>query len=272
MGHNPGDAAFAAAEYPTRAQLNRLVDQSDLSLPEVFRRVCEVSAEALRVERAGVWLFVNDDRLLRCVSLFERSKRRHSKGACLPLSDTSAYLRAVSTNRLLACESARTDPRTAELRDHYLTPNGITSRLDASLVRDQRLVGVICHEHVGPPRDWSDADRALAQSVADLVTQKMRTTERDFRNSRHCPPSVTLHPAPQAVYQEFHNALSEILASAEGIYRMPGLPPAVIDRLRRITEAANRSVSLLRQTHEPPPKADEGTGEHQPLPSTPDDS
>ena len=50
----------------------------------------------------------------------------------------------------------RTDPRTAELGVAYFAPNGITSVLDAPLIRDDRLVGVLCHEHVGPARTWTD--------------------------------------------------------------------------------------------------------------------
>jgi signal transduction histidine kinase len=268
MAQNPAAADLVPAVDPTRVQLTRIVDQPDLPLPEVFRRVCEVSADALRVERAGVWLFVNGDRVLRCVCLFERSKRRHSKGACLPLADSSAYLRAVTAAPLLACESARTDPRTAELRDTYLTPNGITSLLDAPLVRDQRLVGVICHEHVGPPRDWTDADRALARSVADLVAKKMRAAEGDLRTSnRSVPTMTTIGQVSRSLGHDFRNALAEILANAELIAHIPGLPPGVADRLARISEAADRSVALLRTLLEPTPKPDEDTGEHEPLPA-----
>src|SRR5690348_11215349 len=149
MSARPTAAHDRPAVESPRAAMARLADLPDLPLPEVFRRVCEAAADALRVERVGVWLFVTGDKVLRCVSLFERSKRRHGKGTCLSLAEFPSFLRAVSAAQLLPCTAARSDPRTAELRDPYLAPLGITSVLDAPLVRDGRLVGVVCHEHVG---------------------------------------------------------------------------------------------------------------------------
>src|SRR5439155_13133332 len=116
-----------------------------LPLPEVFRRVCEAAADALRVERVGVWLLVNHDKALRCVNLFERSKRQHSKGATLQVADFPRYFQTVAGLPALPTACAREDPRTAELRAAYLEPLGISSMLDAPLVRDGRMIGVVCH-------------------------------------------------------------------------------------------------------------------------------
>jgi two-component system, cell cycle sensor histidine kinase and response regulator CckA len=251
----------------------RLAADPGLPLPEVFRRVCEAAADAVRVERVGVWLFVNGDRALRCVSLFERSKRKHSKGACVPLAVPSEYVRAVSTAALLAAPEARTDPRTAELGAAYLTPNGITSVLDAPLMRDDRLVGVLCHEHVGPPRVWTDPERRTACAAADLVVARMTAAESALRS----PNRVDAAPArpPRDAGHEFRNVLNEILAHAELVVRTPGLPASAASRLDKLIAAAHRGGALLRTLlGEPAPaKADapttsalsDDTGEHEPL-------
>ena len=68
-------ADAASALETVRQFLARLADQPDLALPEVFRRVSEMACETLQVERAGIWLFVNGDRVLRCVNLFEQTRR-----------------------------------------------------------------------------------------------------------------------------------------------------------------------------------------------------
>jgi len=93
---NPTVGEVLPTAETVRNDLGRLADQADLPLPELFRRVCEAAAESLRVERAGIWLFVNGDKVLRCVSLFERSKRKHAKGACLSLAECPAFLRAIA--------------------------------------------------------------------------------------------------------------------------------------------------------------------------------
>lgn len=251
----------------------RLAAEPGAPLPEVFRRVCEAAADAVRVERVGVWLFVNSDRALRCVSLFERSKRRHSKGACMPLAVPSEYLRAVSTAPLLAAPEARTDPRTCELGATYLAPNGITSVLDAPLMRDDRLVGVLCCEHVGPSRAWTDPERRAARAVADLVVARMSAAETALRS-----PNRVEAPAPRAARNtghEFRNVLNEIAAHAELVIRVPGLPAAAAARVEKLLAAANRGAALLRTLlGEPEPVAadvptatalSDDTGEHQPL-------
>ncbi|MFO0797304.1 MAG: GAF domain-containing protein [Gemmataceae bacterium] len=246
----------------------------DAPLPEVFRRICEAAADAVRVERVGVWLFVNDDRALRCVSLFERSKRRHSKGACVPLAVPSEYVRAVAMAPLLAAPEARTDPRTAELGDAYLAPNGITSVLDAPLMRDDRLVGVLCHEHVGPPRAWTEAERRAARAAADVVVARMTAAESALRS----PNRVEAPPAPRAertAGHDFRNVLNEIMAQAELVARTPGLPPSAAARVEKLIAATHRGSALLRTLlGEPAPPESEAptatglsddTGEHKPL-------
>ncbi len=254
---------------PARVLAVRLTAEPDLPLPEVFRRVCEAAADAVRVERAGVWLFINGDRALRCVSLFERSKRKHSKGACVPLAVPSEYVRAVSAVPLLEAPEARTDPRTAELGAAYLAPNGITSVLDAPLMRDDRLVGVLCCEHVGPPRAWTDPERTVARAVADLVVARMTAAEAALR-----APNKLCEPAPlpaRGAAHDFRNVLNEILAHAELVKLTPGLPAPAGVRVEKLIAAAHRGADALRallgepSPAKPSPPVSDDTGEHEPL-------
>jgi GAF domain-containing protein len=251
----------------------RLAADPAAPLPEVFRRVCEAAADAVGVERVGVWLFVNGDRALRCVSLFERSKRKHSKGACVPLAFPSEYVRAVAMTPLLAAPEARTDPRTAELGAAYFTPNGITSVLDAPLMRDDRLVGVLCCEHVGPPRAWTDPDRRAARTAADLVVARMSAAETALRSPNRVdqPPARTERNAGH----EFRNVLNEIVAHAELLKRTPGLPAAAAARVEKLLATAHHGGALLRTlladpepvtvVAPPAPVLSDETGEHEPL-------
>ena len=80
--------------------------------------------------------------------------------------------------RALAAHDARTDPRTSEFTDEYLAPRGITSMLDASLRLSGEVVGVICHEHVGPQRQWTADEVSFAGQMADRVSQALADEER----------------------------------------------------------------------------------------------
>jgi hypothetical protein len=267
----------AAAAEP--GALARLAARTDLALPELFRQVCEIASDTLHVERTGVWLFVNGDRTLRCVSLFERSKRRHSKGAWLSLSESPAYLEAVASAPLLACEQARMDPRTAELGETYLAPNGITSLLDAPLVRDDRLIGMFAIEHVGPPREWTNEERAFGRSVADIIVGKMKTAETSLK-AAHWPVVVPVSrcagPADREPHAEvdrelahdLRNRFTEILANANLIGLLPHLPPGAAARLEKIRLAVEQGLARLGSSDDSASCSSDDTGEHQPLPQS----
>lgn len=259
-----------------RQHLARLA-APELPLPEVFRRACEAAVENLRVERAGIWFFVNNDQVLRCVNLFERSSRKHAKGACLSLGDCPAFLRAIASAPLIPCESVRTDPRTAELTGNYFAPLGIASTLDAPLTRDGRLIGVLFCEHVGSPRGWSDADRTFALALSEFVVERMKTAEGQLKTLKPptqyvvTPPAV---PTPVRLAHELKDLLAEIEVLARSAAKT-GIP----ERYRRIAEAASRGQGIVRKLFDSQTEtaehetlrdcaADDDTGEHPALPAT----
>jgi two-component sensor histidine kinase/ActR/RegA family two-component response regulator len=94
------------------------------------------------------------------------------------------YFRSIEEDRTIAADDARTDERTSEFSRDYLVPLGITSMLDAPIRRAGKLVGVICHEHVGPPRSWTLEDQAFAGSVADFVAMTLDAHERRRTEAR----------------------------------------------------------------------------------------
>ena len=99
-------------------------------------------------------------------------------GASLEAAAYPAYFRALESGRAVAASDAHRDPRTAELAADYLAPLGIGAMLEAPIRHDGRLVGVVCHEHVGPPRQWLLDEKSFAASIADLVAMALDAGER----------------------------------------------------------------------------------------------
>ena len=135
--------------------LTKLRIEDGIALETGFRRVTETAADLLNVERVGVWLLVDERRALRCVDLFERSKATHSAGITLHVGAFPEYFAALERRKTVPAEVALTDPRTAGLAYVHLTPLGITSMLDATIFVGGEAVGVVCHEHIGAPREWT---------------------------------------------------------------------------------------------------------------------
>ena len=226
------------------------------SLIAVFRRACELAARAIRVERVGVWMFIEDRTAIRCVALFERGENEYSEGAILRVADFPTYFSSLQIRKAVPAELATSDPRTAELAAAYLHPLGITSMLDAGIYRGTDLVGVVCHESVGPPRAWTTEDRDFAGSVADLLALKMeaatveelRTVCRTQQDRLFGLEKAEAQAQLAAgVAHDFRNLLTVILGHAELLGARTDLPADVRPQLQAMTEAAARGTDLVQE-------------------------
>jgi signal transduction histidine kinase len=252
----PTPEAFHRPSERARLEMARLVVQVDQPLPAVFRKLCEIAAETLRVERVGIWLLTVDRHALRCANLYERSRREHSEGITLQVSEFPEYFRTIETRRALPSEFAQTDPRTAELRDAYLVPLHISSMLDAPILKDGEMIGVVCHEQVSVPREWTTEDRDFAMSVADAVCSKIKSAELLIAKSaisHHAelaPGGDRLEMVGRlaaGVAHDFKNLLTVVMGNAGLIARRTDVPEDVILRANQIAQAAERGTAMVRE-------------------------
>lgn len=147
-------------------------------LPEAFKVITELAANAICCERVSVWLLSEDRSTLRCSTLYLLSKGVHTLEAEVRAAHYPQYFETLTSDRVIDAHNARFDPRTAELADDYLIPNDITSMLDAVVRVGGEEVGVVCFEHTTTPRVWSSDEVAFAGEVADQVSQTLLNRER----------------------------------------------------------------------------------------------
>jgi diguanylate cyclase (GGDEF)-like protein/PAS domain S-box-containing protein len=167
-----------------------LAKQDDSDLERSLRRLTEASAATLEVARVGVWFFDETHSEIVCQCLVTGPDGGFEKGARLKASEYPRYFAALEESRVVAAEDARRDPRTSEFSPGYLEPLGIGSMLDAPIRLHGRLIGVVCHEHVGGSREWPLEEREFASSIADLValaqeTALERRTAAELREERN---------------------------------------------------------------------------------------
>jgi transcriptional regulator with GAF, ATPase, and Fis domain len=134
-----------------------------------IRRVNEAATSTLGVQRVSVWYCDPEKTKIWCVDLFERDVARHSAGAELFARDFSPYFRALRSERTIAAHDAHVDPRTSCFSKVYLEPLGITSLLDVPIWLGRKMVGVVCHEHVGPKRFWTKDEETFAYLMSNFV-------------------------------------------------------------------------------------------------------
>ena len=142
-----------------------------------FRAITEMAVEVLGIAQASVWLTRPDSETLDCADIFTASDRRHDRGLSLLAHDHPVYFEALRQARIIATDDARTDPRTASFASFFVE-HDITALIDAPVLLQGQVVGVVCCEQTGPPRSWTPEEVAFAGSLADFAALALAGEER----------------------------------------------------------------------------------------------
>lgn len=175
---------FFALEYQNA--LVRMAKEDNTNWEKSIRRIAKADAETLKVERVSVWLYNRNRSEIVCECLYKLSEDACEKGQSLRARDFPRYFEAMEENRTVAADNAQTDLRTSEFTEVYLKPLDITSMMDVPVRLHGKVIGVVCHEHTGPLREWTLGDQDFAASVADLVSlayeaDRRRRAETELR-------------------------------------------------------------------------------------------
>lgn len=152
------------------------LDDGDLDAALVV--ITEAATAGMSCDRASVWLYDDARSKIDCVDLHEAPKAAHTSGVALARADFPGYFDALAESRQIVADDAHRHPATREFSEPYLAPLGIGAMLDAPIRFHGQTVGVVCHEHVGPARAWTQDEQNFAASLADLVARAMEARDR----------------------------------------------------------------------------------------------
>lgn len=236
-----------------RLQLSRL--QLDAGLPRLFQQLTTISAQALEVGRVGIWFFDYGAQVVKCEALFD--ERGNDAPPPLPMGPLKHYVDAVRELRFVATADAQKDPHTQELRE-YLEAWNITSMLDAAVYRNGQVVGIVCHEHSGPPREWRREERQFAATVADLVSHFLEVDGRITAQQQAHEFELKLKDAHRldalgrmaaGVAHDLNNLLTVITTGIDVLKRGNGLEvlPDMEESARHASALVGQLMSLGRR-------------------------
>lgn len=143
-----------------------------------LRAITETAADALDIDRVSVWLIDEGRQKLVCEDMFDRRHAEHSEGTVLESHQYPAYFAALETEEVIAADNAHIDVRTREFSASYLTPLGIGAMLDAPIRVAGSVRGVVCHEHVGGPREFQIDEQNAASYLASLASLTLEFRRR----------------------------------------------------------------------------------------------
>jgi PAS domain S-box-containing protein len=183
------------------------MDKSDLR--GALAAIIERTASTLEVRRVSIWRLESggDGEEISLMDLYDLEAAAHRSGPLsLRAADYPAYFEALHAKSYIVANDAVTDSATKEFATTYLGPLGISSMLDVPVWEQGRLEGVVCLEHVGPPRVWSDDAVDFAASVGNLVavcfeTAERQHAERELARERERAEELLLNILPRSIAQ-----------------------------------------------------------------------
>jgi signal transduction histidine kinase len=255
MGNGEADSDSARPSDIFGFVLGTLARSADIeirSVDDILRSITETAARTLLVARVNIWLFDGDRARIRCVEGYDATLGTHESGEVLEARDYPSYFSALELLRNIAAMDAEHDMRTAELTESYLKPHGITTILDVPLLHSGHVIGVVCHEHIGQTRKWTQTDRLFAGSVGDLVALVLEAEQRAELERQRNLLQERLHRTDRlesqgflaaSIAHDFRNLLTAVFAHSQIL--MDELPPGPLAQSARdIMDAAVRSREL----------------------------
>ncbi len=198
-----------------------------------LQAILGAGARTLEIERVSYWQLAGDASAIECEMLYVLSGGGIDAtfaGTRLTAGRYPAYFAAIVENRPVVAPQAQTDPATAEFAADYLVPRGISSMLDVPVWLRGKVVGVLCHEHVGPAREWTAEDIDFASSAAMMISLALEEARRHELND-------ALVRSEEKYRHVVENANEAIVIAQDGriryanpqTSRLSGYPPEALD-------------------------------------------
>jgi PAS domain S-box-containing protein len=170
-----------------RDVLLELAQSNKSDFHTALEKICWLAASTLNVARVSYWSLADNDSAILCEHLHLLATRKgddKAKGTRLAVHHCPAYFEALGTKRPIIANRAVEHEATSALAETYLKPLGISSMLDAPVWVRGEVVGVLCHEHIGPARDWTPEEVDFASAVASMVSLALEESQRARSESR----------------------------------------------------------------------------------------
>lgn len=148
------------------------------NIGDALKEITQIATRTLNVERGSIWFYKEDKLALYNANLYKLTTNQHTQGEEIRVADYPKYFQALSKKQGIVSVDANTDPRTQELSKSYFIPLNISSILNVPITHQGQVVGIICLEHQGTPRNWTIEEQNFASYLAQMTALVMESRER----------------------------------------------------------------------------------------------
>ena len=216
-------------------------------------------AAYFKVERVGYWRLETDHSAIQQEVRFHLSTRKCDTTGLPKLyaKDYPGFFAEIlRPPGVVISHDVTRDERLKDFWKGNLTPLKIASLLGVPVHRADRLYGVICHEHTGPKRRWTDEEVNAALSFAHIValaveTDQLQRLEKELRVSLQREQELVEMKTnfTSLVSHEFRTPLGVIVSSADILeaYSDRLRPEQRTAHLQDIRYAAQQMTGLMEE-------------------------
>jgi two-component system cell cycle sensor histidine kinase/response regulator CckA len=251
----PGDGTSREYYEDALLRLSRISRTDGRTAEDVLHEACSLISATLDVARVGVWLFADEKRAIRCESLYQQGRLDVTEGTLLRAIDFPIYFDAIRKSRMVCVIQEDDDTLAQEFREAYLKPLGVTSMIDVPIYRGGDVAGIVCHEHIGPPRRWTEDECQFAASVGDIAGRlceesSRRRAEEQLdgyeRRMVELQRMSAMGRMAAGIAHDFNNVLTGILGYADLIREYP-LSPEVSGHVKSLGDVADVGRRLTKE-------------------------
>jgi PAS domain S-box-containing protein len=151
------------------------------NLDRALRKICSASAAALDVARVSYWSLRENGSVLVCEVLHlshTESFDEQFKGTRLNSSDCPICFEALAARQPVVADRVLQRPSISGLSESHLKQHGISSLLHTPVWLSGEVVGLLCHEHIGPARHWSAEEIDFVSRLAATISLALEESAR----------------------------------------------------------------------------------------------
>lgn len=178
----------------TIEKLSRSQKIRDGRIDEAIYEILESSSRAMQSTRVNAWLFDDKKTEIQCIGNFDSRENKLVAQSALPCIAMPLYFKAFETEEIIVANNTLNDKKVVELFESYLKPLDIQSLMDIPIRIEGQIIGVLCFENVGKPREWTYQEQKYG-----LVTTQMISLAIESNNKQKVKKELELALKEQTI-------------------------------------------------------------------------
>lgn len=142
-----------------------------------LEEILRIDSETLGADRVSYWSVREAPSRIFCELCYVAPSRLFERGAVLREGTSPAYFAELRKLQIIDAADVRQDARTRDLGP-YLDAQNIGALLDAPVVTQRGLEGILCHEQIGGSHAWTTSDQEFALAISHSVVAKLEARAR----------------------------------------------------------------------------------------------